>query len=62
MIWAMGEDYATRLRAAWPSVPGGADLVCYWFARAWQQMQRGALTRAGLVASNSIRGGPIVRC
>ncbi|WP_405403612.1 class I SAM-dependent DNA methyltransferase [Paracoccus sp. Ld10] len=57
MIGAMGEDYATRLRAAWPSVPGGADLVCYWFAKAWRQMQAGALTRAGLVATNSIRGG-----
>lgn len=57
MIGAMGEEYATRLRAAWPSVPGGADLVCYWFAKAWQQMQAGPLTRAGLVATNSIRGG-----
>jgi type II restriction/modification system DNA methylase subunit YeeA len=37
--------------------PGGADLVCYWFAKAWEQMQAGSLTRAGLVATNSIRGG-----
>ncbi|MFN4061226.1 MAG: class I SAM-dependent DNA methyltransferase [Paracoccus hibiscisoli] len=57
MIGVMGEDYATRLRAAWPTVPGGVDLVCYWFAKAWQQIQAGTLTRAGLVATNSIRGG-----
>ncbi|CAM3412116.1 class I SAM-dependent DNA methyltransferase [Paracoccus nototheniae] len=57
MIGELGEDYATRLRAAWPAVPGAADLVCYWFAKAWQQMQAGALSRAGLVATNSIRGG-----
>lgn len=57
MIRAMGEDYASRLRAAWPAVPGGADLVCYWFAKAWRQMQAGTLNRAGLVTTNSIRGG-----
>jgi type II restriction/modification system DNA methylase subunit YeeA len=34
-----------------------ADLVCYWFARAWQQIANGDLTRAGLVSTNSIRGG-----
>jgi SAM-dependent methyltransferase len=38
-------------------VPPGADLVCYWFDKAWQQMQRGELKFAGLVSTNSIRGG-----
>jgi len=38
-------------------VPGGADLVCYWFEKARAQIEAGALQRAGLVATNSIRGG-----
>jgi len=57
MIRELGEGYSVALRKAWGSVPGGADLVCYWFAKAWEQMQAGQLTRAGLVATNSIRGG-----
>ena len=57
MIGGLGEDYTTALRRAWSQVPGGADLVCYWFAKSWEQMQAGRLTRAGLVATNSIRGG-----
>ncbi|MES2915831.1 MAG: DNA methyltransferase [Pseudomonadota bacterium] len=57
MIRELGENYTVALRKAWGNVPGGADLVCYWFAKAWEQMQAGSLMRAGLVATNSIRGG-----
>ena len=57
MIAGLGEAYTTTLRKAWPEVPGGVDLVAYWFAKAWVQMQAGVLTRAGLVSTNSIRGG-----
>lgn len=57
MIGALGEDYTLALRKAWPQVPGGADLVCYWFAQAWDMIAAGRLTRAGLVSTNSIRGG-----
>ncbi len=57
MIRELGEAYTVALRKAWDTVPGGADLVCYWFAKAWEQMAAGALVRAGLVATNSIRGG-----
>ena len=57
MISELGEDYTLALRRAWPAVPGGVDLVCYWFAKAWQMIEAGRLTRAGLVATNSIRGG-----
>jgi type II restriction/modification system DNA methylase subunit YeeA len=38
-------------------VPAEADLVCYWFARAQAAITEGQATRAGLVATNSIRGG-----
>jgi len=57
MIRELGEEYTVALRGAWTKVPGGADLVCYWFAKAWDQMAAGKLRRAGLVATNSIRGG-----
>ena len=53
----LGEEYVDMLKAAWPEVPGGADLVCYWFAGAWQQIAAGHLKSAGLVSTNSIRGG-----
>jgi type II restriction/modification system DNA methylase subunit YeeA len=54
----LGEDYSARLRTAWVDlVPGAADLVAFWFAKAWVQMQDGNLSRAGLVSTNSIRGG-----
>lgn len=57
MLGELGEDYTAFLRGAWPKVPGFADLVCYWFAAAWDKMAAGKLNRAGLVATNSIRGG-----
>ena len=38
-------------------VPAEADLVCYWFAKAWRALQTGHAKRVGLVATNSIRGG-----
>jgi type II restriction/modification system DNA methylase subunit YeeA len=58
MIAELGEDYAGKLRRVYNGkVPGGADLVTFWFARAWQQIAAGKTNRAGLVATNSIRGG-----
>ncbi len=57
MIAELGEEYTVALRKAWPQVPGGADLVCYWFAGSWDHMVAKKLERAGLVATNSIRGG-----
>lgn len=32
MIRELGEEYTAALREAWLEVPGGVDLVCYWFA------------------------------
>ena len=58
MIAGLGEDYVTALRARYKGrVPGGADLVTYWFDKAWKQIQAGKTQRVGLVATNSIRGG-----
>jgi type II restriction/modification system DNA methylase subunit YeeA len=56
---SLGDAYIERLFAAFSGrVPAEADLVCYWFAKAWEHIQQGKLKRAGLVATNSIRGGP----
>ena len=57
MIRELGEDYTVKLREAYPDTPGGVDLVVYWFVKAWAQMRSNNLTRAGLVCTNSIRGG-----
>lgn len=57
MIAELGEPYTVALRNAWSHVSGGSDLVCYWFAGAWDRMVAGKLERAGLVSTNSIRGG-----
>ena len=38
-------------------IPAFADLVCYWFEKARAQIERDQTQRAGLLATNSIRGG-----
>lgn len=54
----LGDAYVDRLRGTYAGrVPGGADLVCYWFEKARAQIAAGAGKRAGLVATNSVRGG-----
>ncbi|WP_310476290.1 class I SAM-dependent DNA methyltransferase [Sandarakinorhabdus sp.] len=54
----LGKEYVSALRKAYRGqLPDFSDLVCYWFARAWTQMQSAQLIRAGLVSTNSIRGG-----
>ncbi|MDE2365049.1 MAG: class I SAM-dependent DNA methyltransferase [Hyphomicrobiales bacterium] len=54
----LGDDTVERLFAAYAGkVPAEADLVCYWFHKAWQGAQAGGVGSAGLVSTNSIRGG-----
>ena len=54
----LGEDYVSRLFTVYRGrVPAEADLVCYWFVKAGEQMRAGRAKRAGLVSTNSIRGG-----
>jgi type II restriction/modification system DNA methylase subunit YeeA len=58
MRTVLGNDYVERLFAAYVGhVPAEADLVVYWFAKAWERVATGNAQRAGLVATNSIRGG-----
>ena len=58
MIGELGEEYVQSLRSLYSGrVPGGADFVVYWHAKAFKQLLQGKAQRAGLVATNSIRGG-----
>ena len=58
LIGGLGQDYVSRMFAAWRDrVPPEADLVCYWFVKAGEQVAAGRTQRVGLVATNSIRGG-----
>ncbi len=52
----LGDVYVNELRQLYAGrVPGGADLVTFWFERARAQIQAGKAKRAGLLATNSIR-------
>jgi type II restriction/modification system DNA methylase subunit YeeA len=51
------ETVETLFRIYDGHVPAEADLVCYWFAKAWEAVEAGRVKRVGLVATNSIRGG-----
>ena len=54
----LGKEYTATLRRLYKeSVPKGADLVCFWFARTGCLIQSLAADRVGLVATNSIAGG-----
>ncbi|HZB87498.1 MAG TPA: DNA methyltransferase, partial [Terracidiphilus sp.] len=51
----LGDKYVDELRSLYDSrVPGGADLVTFWFERARAQIEAGYAKRAGLLATNSI--------
>jgi len=54
----LGDAYVDNLFTVYQGrVPAFADLVCYWFERARALIAEGNIQRAGLLATNSIRGG-----
>ena len=54
----MGDVYVEAVRRAYQDNKlDGLDLVCFWFEKARMQMEAGKLQSAGLVSTNSIRGG-----
>lgn len=54
----LDDQEVERLFAAYEGrVPPESDLVCYWFERAREEVAEGRAHRAGLVGTNSIRGG-----
>ncbi len=58
-IWnELGREYQERLWTLYKGrIPGGADLCCYWFEKARAQVEAGQCKRAGLLATQGIRGG-----
>lgn len=54
----LGSEYVETLRRLYEGrVPGGADLVTYWFERARRLVEEGCTKRVGLLATQSIRVG-----
>jgi len=54
----LGDKYVTDLRGLYDGrVPGGADLVTYWFEKARAVIETDRDVRAGLLATQGIRGG-----
>ena len=54
----MGDEIVERIYKVWgDEVPNGADLCCYWFEKARIQINTGNAKRAGLLATQAIRGG-----
>ncbi|MDB5349200.1 MAG: hypothetical protein JWN86_447 [Planctomycetota bacterium] len=54
----LGDEYVDRLFGVWRDrVKSEADLCCYWFVKAHRQIEDGRCRRAGLLATQGIRGG-----
>lgn len=54
----LGDDYVDKLRSLYQErIPGQSDLCCYWFERTRAHIVAGKCRRAGLLATQGIRGG-----
>ena len=54
----LGDEYMDKLFVLWKDrVPAEADLCCYWFEKARAHLEAGKCQRAGLLATQGIRGG-----
>jgi type II restriction/modification system DNA methylase subunit YeeA len=54
----LGDEYVDALRRLYEGrIPGQSDLVCYWFEKARAMIEAGQAKQAGLLATNSVRGG-----
>ena len=54
----LGDAYMDQLFGVWKDrVPREADLCCYWFEKARAHIEKGGCKRAGLLATQGIRGG-----
>ncbi|WP_157442663.1 class I SAM-dependent DNA methyltransferase [Deinococcus misasensis] len=52
----LSDAYVEKLRATYEDLVGGrSDLVCFWFAQAYEMVKAGTTQRVGLIATNSIR-------
>ena len=54
----LGDSYVEELRKTYGNrIPGQSDLCCYWFEKSRDMIQKGKCRRAGLLATQGIRGG-----
>ena len=54
----LGEEYVEELFALYGDrIPNFSDLCCYWFEKARAHIEAGKCKRAGLLATQGIRGG-----
>jgi type II restriction/modification system DNA methylase subunit YeeA len=54
----LGDEYVEDLRRLYAGrIPGQSDLCCYWFEKARAMIAAGVARRAGLLATQGIRGG-----
>ncbi len=54
----LGDKYVDDLRGLYAGrLPGGSDVVCYWFEKARALTESRRLKRSGLLATQGIRGG-----
>ncbi len=54
----LGDGYVEELRRIYGSrIPGQSDLCCYWFEKARDLIENKKCKRAGLLATQGIRGG-----
>lgn len=53
----LGDRYVDAYQSAFANVPDGADLCCYWFEIGCREILNNSTLRAGLLATQGIRGG-----
>ena len=54
----LSDKYVDEIRKLYGDrLPGGSDLVCYWFEKARAMIEQKKCKRAGLLATQGIRGG-----
>ena len=54
----LGDEYVEAMFRVWDGrVPRESDLCCYWFEKGRKQIERNRCGRAGLLATQGIRGG-----
>ena len=54
----LGDEYVEKLFGFYGDrIPNFSDLCCYWFEKARAQIEKGGCKRAGLLATQGIRGG-----
>lgn len=52
---ALGDGYVDALHEAWPEVPEATDFVMRWWHHAAMSVRAGAVTRFGLITTNTLR-------